>query len=57
LRAIAALALEVPERPELLSDFVAVVKLVPKTIAGLEAAAAWVHRDRMRCVTALDLLQ
>jgi hypothetical protein len=35
LRAIAALCAEVAERPELLSDFVAVIRLAPATIAQL----------------------
>jgi hypothetical protein len=36
LRAIGALALECADQPELLSDFVAVLRLAPRTIEGLE---------------------
>jgi hypothetical protein len=62
LRAIASLALEVAERPELLADFVAVIRLAPRTILGLQAAAGRVpapqlQRDRMRCYSAPDILQ
>ncbi len=59
MRAIAALALECAERPELLSDFLAVLKLAPKTIVGLQAAAAGHGAvvPPMKCVSALELLQ
>ena len=62
LRAIASLALECADRPELLADFVAVLRLAPRTILGLQAAAGRVVTrqlpgDRMRCYSALDILQ
>jgi hypothetical protein len=61
LHAIARLALEVADRPELLGDFVAVIKLAPRTILGLQAAgraaARPLPREGMRCYTALDILR
>ena len=59
LRAIASLALEVAERPELLADFVAVIRLAPRTLLSLQVAAGRMplHRDRMRVYSGLDILQ
>lgn len=39
LRGIAALALEVSRRPELLPTFVAIIELVPKTVSDLRCAS------------------
>ncbi len=49
-----------PDWPELLDDFVHVIKLASRTIEGLRAAAGHVAArplPRMRCYSALDLLQ
>jgi hypothetical protein len=62
LRGLAAVCLECADCPALLPSFLAIIRLVPATVSELRAAAGRIaapqlQRDRMRCYSALDILQ